>query len=60
MEPKKRSSFRGLLSDVFWSLVGIAGLGGPIVDRHAMYGGHPKDDPYRMDFDLITPPAARS
>lgn len=55
METNKRPSFRDRIGDAFWALVGLAGLGGPIVDRRSMYGADPKDDPYRMDFDLITP-----
>ena len=56
MDTRKRHSFMERLAIVFWALVGLGGIGGPIVDRRSMYGDDPRHDPYRLDFDLITPP----
>ena len=56
MDTKKRPSFMERLAIAFWALVGLGGIGGPIVDRRSMYGDDPRNDPYRLDFDLITPP----
>ena len=44
------------IGDAFWALLGLAGLGGPIVDRRSMFGDDPRHDPYALDFDLIDPP----
>jgi hypothetical protein len=56
MDTRKRRSFAERLAIVFWAIVGLAGIGGPIVGRRSMYGDDPRHDPYRLDFDLITPP----
>jgi hypothetical protein len=44
------------LANAFWALVGLGGIGGLTVDRRPMHGDDPRHDPYRLDFDLITPP----
>ena len=46
-----RRSWRKRLSGVYWAIVGLVGLGRPIVDRRAMYGDDPRNDPYSLDFD---------
>lgn len=56
METTKRRSVMARIGDAFWALVGLAGLGGPIVDRRSMYGDDPRHDPYALDFDLVDPP----
>jgi hypothetical protein len=56
VDTKKRRSVTERLANAFWALVGLGGIGGPIVDRRSMYGDDPRHDPYRLDFDLITPP----
>ena len=37
--------------DWWWKLLGVFGLGQPIVDREKMYGDDPRNDPYQRDFD---------
>lgn len=56
METTTRGSVLDRIGDAFWALIGLAGLGGPIVDRRSMYGDDPRHDPYALDFDLIDPP----
>jgi hypothetical protein len=56
VELERQASVLERLGVAFWALVGMAGLGGPIVDRRSMYGDDPRNDPYRLDFDLIDPP----
>ena len=49
-----RSNKRGLkrrFIDAYWFIVGLIGLGRPIVDRRAMYGDDPANDPYSIDYD---------
>jgi hypothetical protein len=45
------------LLGVYWLVVGVIGLGQPIVDRRSMFGVDPKDDPYSPEYD---PRPARS
>jgi hypothetical protein len=47
----EQERWRQRLSSAFWAIVGLVGLGRPIVDRHAMYGDDPRNDPYSLDFD---------
>jgi hypothetical protein len=56
VETTKRRTVMDRISDAFWALIGLAGLGGPIVDRRSMYGDDPKSDPYALDFDPNDPP----
>jgi hypothetical protein len=35
----------------FWKVVGLFGIGGPIVNREDLYGSDPQNDPYAPDFD---------
>ena len=51
MDDKNRRSLRDRLLAVYWIVVGIFGIGGPIVDRRSMYGDDPKNDPYSIDYD---------
>ena len=55
MRAKTRASLKDRLVAAYWAIVGILGIGGPIVDRRSMYGDNPKNDPYNIDFD----PSAR-
>ena len=51
MHPNEQKRWRKRLSSVYWAIVGLVGLGRPIVDRRAMYGDDPRNDPYSLDFD---------
>jgi hypothetical protein len=51
MRAKTRGSLKDRLVAAYWAIVGILGIGGPIVDRRSMYGDNPKNDPYNIDFD---------
>ena len=57
MDAKGRSSLRRWLEDAYWVIVGIIGLGRPIVDRRSMYGDDPRNDPYSVDYDPRRPAA---
>ena len=46
----RRSIINGLKA-AYWVVVGIIGMGQPIVDRRRMFGDDPKNDPYSIDFD---------
>jgi hypothetical protein len=35
----------------FWRIVGVLGLGRPIVNREDVYGDDPRNDPYDSEFD---------
>jgi len=48
---QKSRSWRDRLLSIFWAVVGTFGIGQPIVDRHSMYGGDPKNDPYSLEYD---------
>jgi hypothetical protein len=39
------------LLGLYWLVVGVIGLGQPIVDRRSMFGVDPKNDPYSHDYD---------
>ena len=51
MHIKSSRSIRDRLVSAYWVIVGIFGIGGPIVDRQAMYGDDPRNDPYDIRFD---------
>jgi hypothetical protein len=51
MESQKRRAWRDRLTSVYWVIVGVFGFGRPIVDRRAMYGDDPKNDPYSIEYD---------
>jgi hypothetical protein len=51
MTSQAHSAWRQRLASAFWAVVGIVGLGRPIVDRRSMYGSDPRNDPYSLDFD---------
>lgn len=51
MEPRKPRSWRERLTTIYWIVVGLVGLGRPIVDRRAMYGNDPTNDPYSIEYD---------
>jgi hypothetical protein len=42
---------RGLLYGLLYLLLGVLGIGRPIVDREEMYGDDPRSDPYDPEFD---------
>ena len=45
MNEKKRSTWKERLESVYWVVVGLVGLGRPIVDRRSMYGDDRRNDP---------------
>ena len=51
MNEKKRSTWKERLQSVYWVVVGLVGLGRPIVDRRSMYGDDRRNDPYDIEFD---------
>ena len=51
MNEKKRSTWKERLQSVYWVVVGLVGLGRPIVDRRSMYGDDPRNDPYSIEYD---------
>jgi hypothetical protein len=55
VKSRRRSAFRERLTDIYWAIVGVFGLGRPIVDRRAMYGDDPSNDPYSLDFEPKRP-----
>jgi hypothetical protein len=50
-EQRKPSPWKERLLRVYWVVVGVYGIGQPIVDRHSMFGDDPKNDPYSLDYD---------
>ena len=54
MDRKNNRSLKDRLVAIYWMVVGIIGIGGPIVDRRSMYGDDPKNDPYSTEFDPST------
>jgi hypothetical protein len=57
MDANGRSSWRMRVEKAYWVIVGIIGLGRPIVDRRSMYGDAPRNDPYSLDYDPGRPRA---
>lgn len=51
MKSKPDPSWTNRLTRVYWAIVGLVGLGRPIVDRRSMYGDDPRNDPYSIEFD---------
>jgi hypothetical protein len=51
MHATRRPSLKDRLLAAYWMIVGIVGLGRPIVDRRSMFGDDPKNDPYSIDYD---------
>ena len=47
----RKDTIKDRLTAVYWLIVGIFGIGRPIVDRRSMYGDDPRDDPYSIDYD---------
>lgn len=48
---KKGRAWRDRLLSLYWAVVGVFGIGRPIVDRHEMYGDDPANDPYSIEYD---------
>ena len=48
-QPAKRS-LKDRLVAAYWVVVGLIGMGRPIVDRRSMFGDDPKNDPYSIDY----------
>jgi hypothetical protein len=59
VDARERSSWRVFLEKAYWVIVGIIGLGRPIVDRRSVYGDDPRNDPYSLDYDPGRRPGAR-
>ena len=51
MHSHEQNRWRKRLRSAYWAIVGLAGLGGPIVERRAIYGDDPRNDPYSLAFD---------
>jgi hypothetical protein len=51
MHRYSKRSVKDRLLSLYWVVVGIIGIGGPIVDRRSMYGDDPKNDPYSTSYD---------
>lgn len=51
MHQTSKRSLKDRLLAIYWMVVGIFGIGGPIVDRRSMYGDDPKNDPYDTRYD---------
>jgi hypothetical protein len=51
---EKRGGLKDRLASIYWAIVGIVGIGRPIVDRKSMYGDDPKNDPYSTEYDPST------
>jgi hypothetical protein len=51
VESRSRSCALGDDDDVDWVVVGIIGMGRPIVDRRQMFGDDPRNDPYSIDYE---------
>jgi len=47
----KRRTARERLASAYWALLGMLGLGAPIMDRRAMFGSDPTNDPYSIHFE---------
>jgi hypothetical protein len=56
MKNKLGPSWIDHLARVYWAIVGLVGLGQPIVDRRSMYGDDPRNDPYNIEFDPSSNP----
>ena len=50
MTSQRRGGRRQALLDMYWAIVGLFGIGQPIVDRRAMFGDGPTADPYSLDW----------
>jgi hypothetical protein len=53
VKSQNRRAWRKRLSGIYWALVGLIGLGQPIVDRRSMYGDDPTNDPRSLEFDRV-------
>jgi hypothetical protein len=53
---QKQRTLKDRLASIYWSIVGIVGIGRPIVDRKSMYGDAPKNDPYSIEYDPKSKP----
>lgn len=51
MKSRRDPSLIDRLARAYWAIVGLVGLGQPIVDRRSMYGDDPRNDPYSIEFD---------
>jgi hypothetical protein len=51
MDRTTKRSIMDRLSATYWVVVGIIGMGRPIVDRRHMFGDDPKNDPYSIDYE---------
>jgi len=48
---RQRQTLKDRLTSLYWAIVGIVGIGRPIVDRKSMYGDDPKNDPYSTEYE---------
>jgi hypothetical protein len=51
MERPTKKTLKDRLAGVYWVVVGLVGMGRPIVDRQSMFGTDPKNDPYSIEYD---------
>jgi hypothetical protein len=48
---KKRRAWKDRLAAAYWIVVGVFGFGRPVVDRRAMFGDDPRNDPYSLEYE---------
>ena len=47
----KRRGWKDRFRSVYWAVVGVFGIGRPIMDRRLMYGNNSTNDPYSLEYD---------
>jgi hypothetical protein len=48
---EQRQGWKDRLRSLYLAVVGVFGIGRPIVDRRKMYGDDPANDPYSQEYD---------
>ncbi len=48
---EQRRGWKDRLLSAYYAVVGVFGIGRPIVDRRKMYGDDPANDPYSIEYD---------
>jgi hypothetical protein len=48
---EQRRGWKDRLLSVYYAVVGVFGIGRPVVDRRTMYGDDPANDPYSIEYD---------
>jgi hypothetical protein len=47
----KPAGWKDHFRSLYWAVVGVFGIGRPIMDRRLMYGNDPTNDPYSLEYD---------